>query len=236
MAIASVQVKGSQQTSAGNITVTLDANVTAGNTVAVLVTSYSDADVTYIVTDQSDNNALTAITTQAWDASFGIKSATYRLVNAPSGISGIKFATSAGTTLFSVAIQEFSGGHTSTPTSGTPTSNVGTGTTADSGNTTPGVNDCLLFGGGPEGSYVEAEVCTHTLGSGYTVVFNGAAGASIGILCEYLIQGTAAADSADWTLSRSTKWWSHVVAFQPAGGGGGGGEGGKTSLSLTGVG
>jgi hypothetical protein len=219
MAIAVVQVKGTQQSSAGDPTVTLDANVTAGNSVAVIVAGYSGSDVTYTVTDQASANAFTQASGEPypWDNGFGLESSLFYLVNAPSGISGVKLAT-GGTALISAAIVEFSGGHTGSPTTGTLAKANSSSTTADSGTTTPAFDGSLIFGGGVEGSFVEGLACTHTLGSGFTVVFNGAASVSLlGIVGEYLIQTTAAAKSADWGLSRSTQWWSHVIAFRSAG-------------------
>jgi hypothetical protein len=217
MPIAAVQVKGTRQSSAGDVTITMDANITAGNTVAVLVASYSGADITYAVTDQSNNNAFSQPSGEpyAWDATFGIKSSIFYLTNAPSGISGVKCA-GGGTAQFSVAILEFSGGHLTVPVTGTPSKADNVGTAANSGNTTPAVDGSLLFGGGTDGNYIEAQSSTNTLGSGFSVVFNGGStGSLLGILGEYLIQTTAAVDAADWTISNSSHWWGHVVAFQP---------------------
>src|SRR5947209_4760630 len=112
MAIALVQKGGSQATGSGSpVTVSWSpgGSSTAGNLIAVLVTSYTGAAGTNTVTDQAGGNAFTRATTIAWDATWGIMSEVWYLANCPAGITGVKVANAAASFQPTIGIAEFSG-------------------------------------------------------------------------------------------------------------------------------
>ena len=129
--------------------------------------------------------------------------------------------------------EHFSGSTSSSVISGTPAGQIqstpgpGTGTNAiTSGNTTPGVNGCLIYSvcnvdNGPGNTFVA--------GTGFTVTFNGTA--NFGIQSENLTQATAAAIAGTWTDATNgggvtQGYITFVAAITP-------GATGATAYSLT---
>lgn len=113
-----------------------------------------------------------------------------------------------------LTVDEFSGVATSSPLTGTPSTNVqnspGTGTDAiTSGNTTPAIDGCLIYGytQNDSGSTLAAA------GTGYTSATSNATSAS---RSEYKVQTTAAATAATFTVAANESHITGVMAFTPA--------------------
>lgn len=122
--------------------------------------------------------------------------------------------TGGGSITYSaITVDEFSGVATSSALSGTPAQQVqnspGTGTDGiTSGNTTPAVNGCLIYGWTQnDGGSTQASA-----GTGYTSATSEttAAGRS-----EYKVQATAAAVAATFTTAANESHITGVMAFKP---------------------
>lgn len=117
--------------------------------------------------------------------------------------------TATGTLRGGRTILEYQGPFHATPLDAV-TSADGTSSTPSSGDATPSVNGCLMVG------YIDTTGTTSfTPGTGFTADDSQPGGTNADTLVESLIQGTAAAQDADCTLSASTDWLSIIVSYKP---------------------
>jgi hypothetical protein len=108
-------------------------------------------------------------------------------------------------------IMEYAGPYAASPLDNV-NSAIGTSSAPSSGNITPTVDGCLISG------YIGADPAqtNFTPGTGFTADDEQNGATNVDTLCESLVQGTAAAQDADGTLSGSFLWLALVVAYKPA--------------------
>jgi len=192
-------------------------NVTAGNFVAFLISITGDS-VTLSLNDGTNT------ITNAFTVSNGTActSALYYIRNHSGGNPTCTIDSGGNLVDWFVEVAEFSGGNTTSPASGTPTTNSGLSGTASTGSMTPADNDVLLLA--DMATIVGDPTLTENAGSeGFTllgeneVTANGARGSAL----YKILSGAPGTPSESWTISSSGEWAAGIAAFKPAAGGGG---------------
>lgn len=209
MAIALVQHTISTTASAvSSRAATFGSNVAAGD-LLICVIGWSISAGAPTLTSVTDTRGNTwSVSVQTPDQSGGRQIAiAWAVANGAGACTVTATLSGASAQGMTVHISEFSG------TSGSPTDqtnlNTGNSTTADSGNITPGANGCLLIG-----AEIRGTDAGKTANNGFTILDHEA---TLSTMSAYLIQGTAAATSANFTLPSSVQWGCCVADFLPSG-------------------
>lgn len=212
MAIAKVQSKSKSVGFVGNnTTLAFDSNVTAGNLLVVTHAHWGASGIA--ISTPTDTLGHTYLPVAAEQSAGGglVRLRSFYVANCSGGANTVTFdAAGTDTVELAVVISEFSGVATSSPLD---TTNVGTGTgtAVSSGNVTPSVDNCLLYGGMSD----DSNNVGITEEAGWTLIHEEIPAGSIPVATAFKVQTTATAEDADWTLASSKEWIAHVGVFKP---------------------
>lgn len=188
----------------------------SGKLIVVCIATYkSGSNPTHAVADDVGNTytLLAQITTVSGSDNYRL-SIFYAKDTIAAGAGTNVTVTPSATAFITFSIANYSGADTTTPNDQSGTAGPTAGTAVSSGNITPTANNELL-----------AAAVTHLNGdiamtteAGWTLNFEVTDGTSVQpISNEYKVQGTAAAEDADWTLGASTTWLAVIGSFKAAG-------------------
>lgn len=117
----------------------------------------------------------------------------------------------------SLSCTEFSGVSTTSPLTGTPSTNASTSTTGSTGSTTPADNDCLVvaaFAGD-----FPTTITQNAGGQGFTLIdeMEGDFGTLTCSSVYKILSGAPAAQNESWGLGNLMDWAAGIAAFTPGG-------------------
>lgn len=197
-----------------NTTLAFPSSVTAGNMLVVTQGHYSDVAAAITTpTDTLGHTYLPAISEQQSADAF-VRFRTWYVPNCAGGSNTVTCdidGTAGGQ--IRVVISEWQGAKVASPISATSSGGPTTSTAVSTGDATPVDANCLLYAavlcGGWDPQFFTQEGTWEFLqqysASDFTMAVNA----------QWKRQTSAIAEDADWTLSNSREWLSHVIAFSP---------------------
>lgn len=212
--------KSSGNTGGGGTTATVAlASTVAGNFLCIAIGGWNGAGAPTISGVSDSVNG-------AWTASSFSKAngnpmvALWYLKSGAGGSITVTVTFSKANIDYGLVVAEFSGGDTSSPASGTPVTNSGSGTTATAGSMTPADNDVLVLAAVDVDSYTAVTI--NAGAEGFTLVDSneGPTGQPINLVYK-IISGAPGTPVETWSFASAT-WAAGIAAYKPAAGGGGG--------------
>lgn len=195
-----------------NTTLALSLNGTAGNLIIVTHAHWTVAGAAISTPTDTLGHTYLPVAAEQQEAAGSTRVRSFYVANITGGANTVTFdVAGTATAELAVVISEWSGAATSSPLDTTNTG-TGTGTAASSGNVTPSVGNCLLYGG----LAFSANNVQATEEAGWTLLKEEIPAGSIPVATEYKLQTSATAEDADWTLASSSEWLAHIGVFKPA--------------------
>lgn len=211
MTIGLVQSTSKVVTGVNNTTLAYGSNVTAGNLIAVTQSQWRSTASTITTPTDTLGHAYTGMAAEQSANNTRLRS--FYVANISGGANTVTFDISdTATGEMAVTVAEFSGALTASPLEAATSAGPTLSTTPSSGDVTPSVNNCLLYGAMTN----DSNNVTVTEEAGWTLLEKQVPVSSIPVATEWKLQGTAAAEDADWTLASEQLWIAHVAAFKPA--------------------
>jgi len=211
MAASVVQSKKAFFSGAPSGSLTLDSNVTAGNTIVVLISDYGAVPSENFSCQDDHSNTYTLKVSRATQSGSIFTSIFYAYNVNTTGSYTVGVLDSSEAASISFTVAELTGVPTTDNSDGS-NSNAGTGTAVDSGSLTPTVTGDVLIA--VMSSYAGTTV-TINPDADYTQLQEYENGATeVHHNVEVRIYDSTSPDTANWTIGSSLRWCGCIAAFK----------------------